>query len=345
MGTRHVPGPWSAGQVWADTLVNLSPMSESARHNGTSVVTFGPDHVQSAADLVLARLAHARSLAPALPDELAAPDVLAGVLADAQSSGLGIAAIRGGEVVGLMAGYLLEDQNEQPSVICPEWANGAGIEGDQDLYEDLYRAASQVWAAGGAGAHMVMTQAAQACEGDALEWLGFGRMVVDAVRDLGPVAGRPMVSIRHATPDDVEGVARLYEAMSDDLRMAPVFNSAYDEPDPAEIALALTEECRALLIAECSGEPAGFVTVGPVGPDACTVVRGVGTAGISALYTCPEWRRRGIASALLDEAASWCAASCYARLSVYFEPMNIASRRFWLKHFTPVCQGYARTIR
>lgn len=309
------------------------------------MVPFAPGHVVPAAELVSARLAYARRVAPALPDEIAGLDALVGILSDVQSSGVGVAAVKGDALIGLMVGYVLEDQNRQPSVICPEWANGATVEGDQALYEDLYRSASDLWAEAGAGAHMILTPAAQKSEGDALEWLGFGRMVVDAVRDLQPVTGRPQVDVRHGTPDDVEGVAALYEAMSDDLRMAPVFNSAYDEPDPAEIALALTEECRTLLIAEQSGVAVGFVTVGPVGADACTMVRGAGSAGITALYTRPEWRRRGIASALLDEAAAWCVASCYDRLTVYFEPMNIASRRFWLKHFTPVCQGYARTIR
>ena len=69
-----------------------------------------------------------------------------------------------------------------------------------------------------------------------------------------------------------------------------------------------------------------------------------GTLGINFGYTKREYRRTGIATLLLNEILKKAKRENMTICSVDFESQNIEGRKFWLKHFTPICYSMMRKV-
>ena len=97
---------------------------------------------------------------------------------------------------------------------------------------------------------------------DALYWLGFGLLVVDAIRSLDPIHSlyaRPAgVTIRRATVADAAWVVSLIGALDAHLAAAPTFLPTLETTDLAEQSEWLADPTRALFLAETEGELVGY---------------------------------------------------------------------------------------
>jgi GNAT superfamily N-acetyltransferase len=83
---------------------------------------------------------------------------------------------------------------------------------------------------------------------------------------------------------------------------------------------------------------------GPASMNACAVIVDQGTTSITAAYTHPALRGRGVGAALLARGLAWARESGYTRCCVDFEPMNTPAARFWLAHFRLICLSHLRLI-
>ena len=106
----------------------------------------------------------------------------------------------------------------------------------------------------------------------------------------------------------------------------------------------LAHPANALWIACRGNEPVAEIGIGPASKDACTIIRDKGTASITSGYTVPALRGDGVAGAVLDRALAWARAEGYTRCSVDFEAANVLARRFWLRHFQPLCISLNRCV-
>lgn len=302
-------------------------------------------HLPAAAALVAARYASLRQARPNLPARYEAAEDHLSRLRDLARRAPGAVALRGGQLVGFLGGYLLERFRGRPGVFCPEWAHAAAQGESRAVYEALYATLCRVWVADGRVLHGLSLFVDDVAAAEGLRWLGFGLAAADAVRDLTPLAVPATgLTIARAGPADLAQLAALDGELHRHLQAAPVCLPLDDQVGHDELAAELADPAFAFWVAWDGDEAVGFIKFGPATDSACTVIIDPGTSSITGAFTRPELRGRGVGGALLARGLAWARAAGYVRCSVDFEPMNTPAVRFWLKHFQLVCLSHLRTI-
>jgi RimJ/RimL family protein N-acetyltransferase len=125
--------------------------------------------------------------------------------------------------------------------------------------------------------------------------------------------------VRLATPGDVEAIARLTASMGADALASPELGVN----ERIERLRGLIEAGRNVhFVAEASGEVVGELTLTLNDP-------GPASLGFSVR---PEWRRRGVASALIKEAVVWARSHELHKLYANVFPENEAALALLEKH-------------
>jgi GNAT superfamily N-acetyltransferase len=302
-------------------------------------------HLEDAATLVSTRYRALREHVVHLPSKYEEVGTLHSMLREFTRKAPGVAALRGGRLVGFLAGMVLPIFRGERSVLSPEWANGAELSESRRPYEEMYRELSPRWVANGCFTHVTVLMEADQDGLDAWQWLGFGLAAVDAVRGLEQVRAPNMdIRIRRGTVDDIEDASALGEALERHMASAPTY-LAYDQRTRRQdYEDQLRDRANAIWLADDGAEAIASMGIGPANPDACTIIRDDKTASIVSAYTRVQARGRGIGSALLNQSLEWARSQGYERCAVDFEPMNIVAARFWTRHFEPICYALMRCV-
>ncbi len=310
-----------------------------------TIVAMRSNHLEDAAVLASARYGALSAQVPILPARYGERDTLLPMLQNVLDAGPAVVALDGPRLVGFMTGFPIPSFREHPAVISPEWGNGAKPDSSARIYEAMYSRLSAKWVADGRTVHLVVALAHDRDAIDELHWMGFGRIVGDAVRDLKPV---PLVSrapeIRRAGPGDLESVMRLERALTDHLAAPPVFRMGFAPWTQEEALACLGDLSNAIFLATREGDVIAYLLIGPASDDAATIIYDEGTASITGAFTEPSARGAGVATALLNRGLAWAQEQGYVRCAVDFETMNPEARGFWLRHFSLVSLGLERHI-
>ncbi len=146
-----------------------------------------------------------------------------------------------------------------------------------------------------------------------------------------------MGAVRAGTPEDLEALLPLYDALYRELRG---FGLAFDL-DPAGLRSALSAMlgARRCLVAVAEGEGGalvGFLAAGVLRMDRKLTFRGQSAVGmIHDLYVDPACRGAGVARRLLDRAEDWLAGQGAALVECQVVEGNGPGAAFWAR------QGYA----
>jgi len=299
-------------------------------------------HLPEAASLAASRYCALRQQVPDLPSRYEDVGVLLPMLRDLCGQAPGVAALQSGRLVGYLAGWPLDDFRGQPTILSPEWGNGAEPGQSRRIYEEMYCRASAEWVAAGHSTHLICQLPHDRAALDTWFWLGFGMMAADGVRDLSPAQGPAAeVDIRRAGRKDIGPVLALARALDRHLAAAPIFLPHEASTREAHEAW-LADPARALWLAEDASGVLGFMKQGPASTDACMVIRDDGTSSIVGAYTRQDVRGQGVGAALLNCVLQWAREQGYVRCAVDFEPMNVLAARFWMRHFRPVSYALVR---
>jgi len=313
-----------------------------------TIINLTAEHAEAAARLVAARLAFLERDVPELGTRCGSPETLASRIARLAGRGPGVAAVTDGRLVGFI-GALPIRYGGRSSMLSPEWGNGTapeiGSEAARRVLEALYTRAAEEWTAGAVETHLLCLLADDAAAFETVSWLGFGRVVCDAVRPIASVAPKQgTCTVRRATPADAETVAELDRRLHAHTRASPVFLVPGQAEDIAWWEERLRVAATAVWIAETSANTVGYLIQGPATDDACDLIVDLGTSSITGAYVLPEARGAGVAASLLARAVDWAREQGYVRLAVDFETANIEGSRFWLRHFRPVVVSFSRTV-
>jgi len=305
-----------------------------------------PQHLEDAAALVSQRYRALCAETPALPDHFAQPDVILAKLAALTAAAPGVAALRGGKLVGFLAAYLLPSFRGRRGVYCPEWANGARLDDAFAIYQELYRGIAGDWVRNGYFLHGLTIFANDRPGLDAWHWQGFGMIVADAIRNLAPVvgAGRVRADISQASAADLPDLRPLHLGLRRHLASAPIFLPLLEKWDAERYQAWLAQEGVTHWLARIDGQPAAWMRSQTGDDGAGELVRDAATVAITGAYTLPAQRSSGVATALLQTVLDHAVANGAARLSVDFETQNIDGARFWLRHFQPVSYSVLRQV-
>ena len=309
------------------------------------VVPLRAGHLPDAAALFTAGYRAARRREPLLPARHEDAQTILPKLQQLAEIQPGVAAFRSGRLVGFLLGQGLPDFRGHRSIYVPEWAHAAAGADREETCRAMYAALSPDWLADGCFSHLTTTFA---CDREATEaWfrLGFGMIAVDAIRDLGPVAGVAAdVDIRRAGMEDADDVLRFARGIQRHMAETPMFVAGIELVEMETIRRRLADPAQAIFLACRNKEPAAFIHIGPANPSAAYVVQDEKTASIRGLFTKPSHRGKGIGTALLTRAIDRARSAGYGRCAVDFEPQNIPGSRFWLTHFRPVCYSMIRHV-
>jgi len=252
-----------------------------------------------------------------------------------------VAALEGRRVRGFLV-PLTFDLWGAPGAYVPEWGQAAAEPG---LVADLYAVASALWVKAGRTVHAVTLWAHDA-EGEAA-WhgLGFGRVVVDAVRRLEPLARRPRgVAVRPAGPRDAYTLAALEQALWEHLAAPP---SCRIHPAPggkADAARRLADPAQPVWLAESEGSPVGFLSL-QSGDESAVSLQSLDLVHCDGAFVLPARRGKGVGTALLAAALRWAAAAGFTGCTVDFESANVSAARFWpASGFSPVLHSVGRRL-
>ena len=167
------------------------------------------------------------------------------------------------------------------------------------------------------------------------------------MRDLSPIRGArfdPRVTVRRATPADAPAVHALDLGLRRHLLASPIFLRLGPQRSPELERHVLADAASPPFLAESDGKAVAFLRIGPSATDVATIVRDPGTASVTAAFTVPELRGRGVATTLLATAHGWAVEAGYARIAVDHESANGEAERFWMRHFVPVAYGMTRRL-
>lgn len=305
---------------------------------GLEVVPLEPHHIVDAAVLVARDARKQRLDVPELPCTLDDPAVAASQLESIVGNGLGVAVLDAGELVGFLAGAPVSLWGA-PGVYVAEWGNAAR---DRRVVLAAYAAASRLWVTSGRGVHAVTLWVRAGANEAAWHQLGFGRVVVDAVRGLGELAAGGG-EVRRATVADVATIASFEGALWHHLAAPPVCRVHPPPVGPTDLAERLADPRRPLWLIEDGGQAIGYVSL--TSEHETTALAADDTVVCDGAFVVPEARRRGAGRTLVSAAIAWAAADGFARLAIDYESANIEATEFWpAVGFCAVLHSVARTV-
>jgi GNAT superfamily N-acetyltransferase len=318
------------------------------------IVPLREAHLEDAASLFVFRYRAARADVPSLPARHEDPAALLPKLRELAGRGPGAAALRDGRLCGYLLGQVIRFR-DQRSIYTPVWGSATVVGDGPDVYRALYTTLSARWVANGCFTHVITHLAYDRSAIEAWHWLSFGLTVVDAMRDLSPIASPRAVhascpgeaiqtDIRHAGPEDAEVVAQLADDLNRHLAAPPTFLAYTERESAREHAAWLAHPDHALWLAESEGRAVGYLRLEPSNPTAAYVVDDAAVVCITGAFVRRDARRRGVGAALLQAAIAWARESGYAACAVDFESHNVLGARFWMRHFRPVCYSLIRHV-
>ena len=136
---------------------------------------------------------------------------------------------------------------------------------------------------------------------------GFGLIVVDGLRSLEPVAveASAEVEIRQAGAADVDLVLPLSEGLERYLAGSPIFLPLLEKTTRADWEEWLAQPAHSLWLALHRGEAVAYLRAEPPSVGVTYLIVDDGTISITGAFTQPDWRGRGLSSALLNGLLGW----------------------------------------
>lgn len=309
------------------------------------ILSFTKKHLEDAAKLFIRRYKEMRSKSAILPSQYENKDVILPLLENFVDNGPGVVAMRGAHLVGFLTGQVLADFRGHRAVWSPEWANAAEVGDSKEIYQSMYEVLSSKWVADGCSNHLITLFTDDYDAIDTWFWESFAMAGVDALRDLSTIGERaPNIRIRKTEIQDLHLLSKFYEKLSQHLLAAPTFVKKEHEDEREHCEKLLSDLLCPHWFAYLGKDPVAFIGLEPANSSDCHIVRDEKTIRVAGAFTLKDERHQGVATSLLSHAIEWAKSAGYIRCTVDFEPENIVARRFWLRHFQPICYSLVRHV-
>jgi GNAT superfamily N-acetyltransferase len=307
------------------------------------VVPLTPEHLEPAVSMAAARYRAARRQIPFLPARFEDPGAVLPRLQDHVGHVPGVAALRGGRLVGFVLSLLVRNRGERLAVV-PDIGHAADPGDGYRIYRQMYAAIADRWLANGCFWHAITFYPQEREALDAWVSVGFGLAVIDALQVLDARPPPAETSdVRRAQAGDIDLIVPLELALERHLSSSPTYLPLIVEGGRRSLEEWLADESHALWLAFRAGEAVAYLRFEPseglVLPTASET-----TVAITGAFTREDVRDTGLGTALLRHGFEWARAAGYQHCSVDFESANLPGSRFWLRHFEPVCHSLMRRV-
>lgn len=303
-------------------------------------------HIESCSHLFINKFKAFRETFPELPDLMTKQDVIKGKMDHLLEIGGGLVALQGDTPIGYLMWVEVENfrNTDRKTAYLPEYAHGVLEPDGINIYQHLYRTAADQWFQDGCQAQAVTLLANDPYLHDFWFWNGFGMTVVDAIRKVEPLPAKESAAleIRKADLEDVANLVQIEIQHAQYYSQAPTLMIAPNPSDATEFAEILQNERNTVWLAFDQGQLVGYLRIEGISQGASSLVRVETNPAITGLYALPQYRGRGIGSALLQTAMQELANQGYQTCSVDFESINPDASNFWLRYFKPFCYSLIR---
>lgn len=174
------------------------------------------------------------------------------------------------------------------------------------------------------------------------EMLGFGKRCVDAIVDLSKVIVNDKNDIRLLNGEQIEEVMPLAIELKKHFSSNPIFIPTTTDGLQDELLEWFKEDDHYLFGAYDGEKLIGYMRIEPEGES--YVSKATDVMNITAAYTLPEYRGKGIGQQLLNALFCWLIDNNYKYCGVDFETFNIVGAKFWFEYFTPYTFSYTRRV-
>jgi GNAT superfamily N-acetyltransferase len=322
------------------------------------IVPFGPEHLDGAAELLVARVERDCARIHGFDTRFTDPSAARGYLQSRQDGGgaSGVVALQDGRLVA----YLLAHTDPSPpdvslphrTAIIRTFDHAASGDDPAGLYQLMYAALSPAWLAAGYFCHEIYTPVGDVAARDAWVSLGFGEHLIFARRaiipvpDLAPPSG---VEIRRGRIEDLPEVTRLFDDMWRYFALAPSYLPYLPEFEAgrrSEAEAGLADPAKAYWLAYRDGRALGAQVYERL--PAISFLAGAipkGDVFLGSAQTEAQARGTGIGSALLARGLAWAQAEGYSCCTLPWHTGNIVADAFWRRHgFQPYLVRLVRLV-
>lgn len=305
------------------------------------ILDFTKEWLSQAQRLAAENYTEARASVPVLPETaLPPPDHFA-------ENGMGVAAVENGVLLGFLGGFFpfrpVYCTPDTAGVWSPLHAHAVQKENREKIWQRLYQAAGEKWAAAGAASHSVTLYMQDPDAQKALYFYGFGVRCTDLMRPLTEISAPDCGGIRFAalSAENASLLRPLRHALVDHLGKSPCFMK-HDETGTAGFLDRREADPPRMFAAFDGDTPIAYMELDDEGENFASCAPG--TANICGAYCLPSYRGQGIAPALLQHMIRTLREEGYARLGVDCETINPTAVHFWRKYFTPYTTSVVRRI-
>jgi predicted GNAT family acetyltransferase len=258
-------------------------------------------------------------------------------------------AIEENQIVGYITGYsaIKKLKGSFAGVYVPEWGHSSKSTQRKYIYNKLYSKISAIWSNNGILTHMISYLASLDLVG-IFSTLGFGMYGIDAIRRPETIKKDLLTEneVELASKKHILTLREFSILMDHHLESAPIFlkrnlsgNSYTEEKITNDflssniLTLLVKKNEQIVSCIRCKKNHGNI-----------SMINTKGTFSVNFGFTRDEYRRKGIASKLLNNLLEIIQQDGCIICSVDFETQNSEGMEFWLKYFEPIAYSMIRKI-
>jgi hypothetical protein len=301
------------------------------------------------ADLFVERHRARRSSNPLYPANLDTIEVVAELLSGWLSTGEGIVAERGGQLIGYLTGRAVSGLGGVRMSFMWEWAHATVVDAPDTLFSEMYTAWCRLSGRPETTLHMAIVFADDVATHDCLVQTGFGRHLIDGGRAVGVGdAVGPVVSgveVSRPTLKELDAVNEMEANLNAHLDAPPIWRPWSPGGGHTYDRTWIERPSRGLFVSRSEGEVTGFISAEAGSQDPKSLMSPP-VPHVNGAFLKPEKRGTGAADALFAALLSWMHESGWKSATVDFETSNPEGSGFWLgpAGFTPLLYTMVRRL-
>jgi len=304
------------------------------------------NHISDIVHLILNKCKQANLIFPNLFDQIPIETNLSSMLDDFFVKNSGYGAFRNNELVSFLLGFssIPHLKGQEQGIYIPLWGHYQSTIDDQQFFL-LYRTLAQEIVNDGVFNHIITYLPNSSLLQEQLFTLGFGLLVIDAIRPLELISTKPLQSkfvVRTMTSDDFLEITQLETDFIADLQSSPTFLHSSPSDQSSPLSDFISDKNQTFVIE--FDDKIVAASRGVLGSSNLDLLHHPQTIAINFAYTYPKFRGLGLGTHLVNEILKCGQTHQCTRCTVDFESANLTANRFWLSHFTSISFSAIRKI-
>lgn len=257
----------------------------------------------------------------------------------------GAVAIEAEKVIGYFGGLIVPNfRSSQTGIYTPEWGHGVMHQNPQVVYDELLHHLASKWEKLHFGVHAISTLIhLQPTIGTFTDY-SYANFALDFIAPVINTENNQNVTIRKAHVYDWNALVSFYEGMCREVESHPTYLLSDYKRTIKNLETDLSSSHVNIWLGLNQNRIIGIARTEDDCKETCTTVRDRKTLGFTQLYVKPNWRRRGIGTALLKQIQTDAYKQGFKRIAINIESSNRSLNTFLRKHFTPVCISQIRYL-